>query len=448
MKRIMFLFVCCGALTAIPTYQVIAQGIPGSEPATPTGGKSQSVAPSNASSQARTQVEHPFDVDDPSTFDSDAYAQLTSAYRSALPPELQDAAFDRYVDLALLQAAEQTLDPVLMTDIALQMAEGERVLLRSHKAGTSDEVFRKAIRYATAKRDKATLDRLAKGLERHGKKEMLAQLETSRKLSLVSRAGEPQVVVSLTQVTPEEVERLKEIVQEVRRWAAEEDRQKLETLAGLAPGIPGLQDRDRQALRRFIDQTLAQLPQGSSSPVRPSPDIFDRLGNASRAPDNDRDLIRRIILLIVYEILKDELANSSTGPVDPNGDPPDPGPIGGSGDSGDNSGYGKIMRHMKMSGAHGAALGSVSGRWQTNFGSITLQQSGSSVNGSISWNDGSFGQARGSYQNGILKLGYLDRQNPRRQGVVLLTFDQRSKSFHGGYKNSATGATGEWTLRR
>src|SRR5438309_1123415 len=46
-----------------------------------------------------------------------------------IPPPLQESAFERYVDLRLLGQALSSQNPGLLCDVALQLAEGERVLL-------------------------------------------------------------------------------------------------------------------------------------------------------------------------------------------------------------------------------------------------------------------------------------------------------------------------------
>src|SRR5262245_46946059 len=49
---------------------------------------------------------------------------------AGVPAELRDPAFDRFVDLAQVGQTLAAQDPGRLTDLALQMVEGERVLLR------------------------------------------------------------------------------------------------------------------------------------------------------------------------------------------------------------------------------------------------------------------------------------------------------------------------------
>ena len=51
--------------------------------------------------------------------------------------ELVDPAFGQYIDIRLLWQGWGSMDAGMLTDAALQLAEGERVLMRSHKAGSA-----------------------------------------------------------------------------------------------------------------------------------------------------------------------------------------------------------------------------------------------------------------------------------------------------------------------
>ena len=102
-----------------------------------------------------------------------------------------DDLFDKYVSLAHLGSAWRNLDASAMTDSALQFAEAERVLLRSHGSIKASQVFDMAIRVATEKGDKASLGRLAKSLERSGDKDRLAQVNLALKTAGASRAVDP-----------------------------------------------------------------------------------------------------------------------------------------------------------------------------------------------------------------------------------------------------------------
>jgi len=58
-----------------------------------------------------------------------------------IPDELQDAASDQYFDMALLREAWNQLDAAALAAARLQLAEGERILRRSRRAVTADQVL-------------------------------------------------------------------------------------------------------------------------------------------------------------------------------------------------------------------------------------------------------------------------------------------------------------------
>src|SRR5438034_1860067 len=88
------------------------------------------------------------------------------------PPAVNDPAFDKYVDLDLLARAWNEKNAEMLTDIALQLVEGERVLLRPHKAVSADLVFAMAVKIAKEKYDNDNLKRLSKVLEASKKSEL------------------------------------------------------------------------------------------------------------------------------------------------------------------------------------------------------------------------------------------------------------------------------------
>lgn len=102
-----------------------------------------------------------------------------------------DEAFEQYANLNRLAAAWASMDSVMMTDGALQFAEAERVLLRSHKTMKTSQVFDLAIRVAAENNDKESLGRIAKVLERSGDKDGLARVNLALKTGGTSRAVDP-----------------------------------------------------------------------------------------------------------------------------------------------------------------------------------------------------------------------------------------------------------------
>jgi len=78
-----------------------------------------------------------------------------------------DPAFNAYVSPELLQLATDSADPELLTDVALQLMEGERILMRPHQEISSEEVMRLAYRLATLQTTKDRLKAVADKTEKN-----------------------------------------------------------------------------------------------------------------------------------------------------------------------------------------------------------------------------------------------------------------------------------------
>lgn len=130
-----------------------------------------------------------------------------SVARAVTPPaaDLNDPAFARYVDLNLLGQAWDSLDPALLTDCALQLAEGERILLRSHKAISSQQVLELATKIAAEKNDKAALDRLTSVAAATKNTAVGEQIAAAKKLAGVSRKVEAAPTVPATDTDPDQL---------------------------------------------------------------------------------------------------------------------------------------------------------------------------------------------------------------------------------------------------
>ncbi len=194
---------------------------------------------------------------------SNAHEQASAL--SSIPDELQDRGFDKFVDLDLLRVALQDLDAELVTDIALQMADGERVLMRSHKAVSADELLGVAIRLGGQQKDSATLMRLAKAVKTLGRTNHQAQVENARKLVLQLRLSAQRdgkegegSAKSLTVAGP--------LLREVRRAGALGDTEWLHSLSLDVTEIPGLTSSERQRLKTQIKNYIDAIA-GADTPA-------------------------------------------------------------------------------------------------------------------------------------------------------------------------------------
>ena len=113
---------------------------------------------------------------------------VATAQDAASAVNFADPAFDRYVDIAALGAAWENQDAAALTDAALQLAEGEKALFRSHSAFTAKDVFAKALAVAADQKDKATLERLDRIAKASGDNEFATKVTQTARLSAESRS--------------------------------------------------------------------------------------------------------------------------------------------------------------------------------------------------------------------------------------------------------------------
>ena len=200
--------------------------------------------------------------------------------------EVEDPAFDRYVDLGLLALAWEKLNPALMTDVALQLREGERILARPHKAVRSEQLLGVALRMATQQHDKETLTRLEKALAAGAAEQLQAQLKATKALLADSRGNNVGKVDPDT-TSVEAFAQFKALKQELLRARLLNDQQTLEQLRNELALLP-LNDTLKQQLTELakvegpaelgavqedqrLGQVLSLLEQGSrrGGSVRP-----------------------------------------------------------------------------------------------------------------------------------------------------------------------------------
>ncbi len=205
------------------------------------------------------------------------------------PEDLQDPAFERYVDLLVLAKAWNQLDPALITDVAMQLAEGERVLLRSHKAITSDELIKLAVKIAADKCDQNTLERLRKYYEQRGDKAMSESLATSCKLAGESRAVDPNQLVSVNEMTPEAFAVYRGLIDEIKAASYVGNHEKLEAITEGIDTLTELSKTQRAYLRTMaeghkhaIDQLPAEANQLASDETSLTQLALQRLTSTSR----------------------------------------------------------------------------------------------------------------------------------------------------------------------
>ena len=99
-----------------------------------------------------------------------------------------DSGFSPLVNWNLASVAAASADPVGLTDVALQLAEAEKIMLRPHGSISTSTLFKLAINAAVKQGDQETLDRLVKGAKQYGLDEIAKEAETSKELASTTRS--------------------------------------------------------------------------------------------------------------------------------------------------------------------------------------------------------------------------------------------------------------------
>lgn len=195
------------------------------------------------------------------------------------PLELHDPAYEQYVNMSSVGAAWQKQDAAALADGALQLLEGERILLRPHSKLPADKVLELAAKIATENHDAATLERLKKAAEVHGKKQLASQLAAAGKLGGAARSDEG-LSISVEEVSPEEFFAFRDYADRIRAARIAGEAVTLENLKDEISGSEQLQPKLREHLLAQVAKTSAALPKDGVPDEAIA--ALTRLGGASR----------------------------------------------------------------------------------------------------------------------------------------------------------------------
>jgi len=208
--------------------------------------------------------------------------RMQSASRGAAP--LSDRAFDVYVSPQLIGRAYISSDSALLTDVALQLAEGERVLLRSRSGLTAAQASQLAIKAASDKQDKASLERLSRHAERQGDKDLASRIATAKKLTALSRDTTWRMMIPIEEVEIDDVQRIRYCVQKIDQAKLTSDSRCLKALEDDVKGC--IPDRFQESLQKMIAEARATMPEKEEI----NEDLvtfLSRLAASSRPDDDD-----------------------------------------------------------------------------------------------------------------------------------------------------------------
>jgi hypothetical protein len=170
-----------------------------------------------------------------------------------------DPAFDRYFDRALLTQGLEEGDASLVADAALQLAEGERVLLRTHRSLNARDVARVALKLAAAKADAKTVARLKAFADRAEDAAFKTEVAAVEKLASAARSVDPSLVVSVETTPAEHVEILRSLTDEVTTAALLGNKDCLLGIEESLPYINSLTDAQRGFLKSSVSSALKDL---------------------------------------------------------------------------------------------------------------------------------------------------------------------------------------------
>ena len=228
------------ALAASATLGVVSAGLRGEEPPAPQG--KQTPAPDRL----------------PSIAPVPAVASSPSEEGGEwIPENLRDPAFDRYVDLALLCQAWDDEDASALADVALQLREGERILMRPRRGFSSQQLLLEAARIAAETNEKDALQRLGKIAETLGSAELKVKVAGAEKLAGQSRATDPALQVSIAEMTPEDFAELWECWHEIQDASLTGDTVTLKEIQDELADNSSIPEKQKKYLQKLLQEGQA-----------------------------------------------------------------------------------------------------------------------------------------------------------------------------------------------
>jgi hypothetical protein len=197
-----------------------------------------------------------------------------------------DPAFDRYLDVELLERAWSDKNAALLADVGLQLAEGERVLFRSHKNLTSDQVLAMATRAAVERRDAKTLARLTKAAEATNKAELRAQASGALRLASASRDADPALALPADRTSPETFLLVRDALERIVDAKVMGDVESLNILIQLAPKMDAIPEAQRKHLAKTATAARDSLPKDAG--IDPAAEAIGKLLDEARSPREGR----------------------------------------------------------------------------------------------------------------------------------------------------------------
>jgi hypothetical protein len=248
MKKHLFVVMALVAVAGAGLYALAADP-PAENKAPPQDSKAAAEEPKGNTGEVAAQpsagVDGNAEFNEPSRNPAEMYARM-------------DPAFAKFVDLSFVAEGMAGPNASLLADVALGLAEGERVLVRTHRTGlTSEAMMAKVVKLAARSNDKMTLERIAKASTSLSKPQWAKLVTEAKEFAGVSRDG-PMVALGKIDVsTVALMERVRQACD-----VAELTGQK-EPLEGLKKQIASTEAdaKVKGHVADLIDSTLKGLPE-------------------------------------------------------------------------------------------------------------------------------------------------------------------------------------------
>ena len=169
-------------------------------------------------------------------------------------------------------------DSKLLTDIALQLAEGERVLLRPHKAIDTGKLFEVAAPVAGGRNDKASLDRLDRTAQARNDQQLAKVIADAREEAGTIDEDESTVGHPIEDLSPEALVLHQVVLRRIRTATLAGDATILDKLDQYVDQFKELHPDQHKQFDKLISNAKSRLPKHSM--LAPTVRILERLRHA------------------------------------------------------------------------------------------------------------------------------------------------------------------------
>ena len=199
--------------------------------------------------------------------------------------DIFDSSFSRYVDFDAIGDAWDAQDPAMLTDRALELAEGERILFRSLRKITSETLFEKAIALATDQKDVETLDRIAKYAAAAKKDALANAATTAKRLAGAERSIMPAMMVNLLSTPLENFGLMKALISDIDKARANGNKVYLVDYAKALAEEEELKNiltkPEVDNLKKYAEDS-EKMTAESNAQAKETEDVLDKLAGESR----------------------------------------------------------------------------------------------------------------------------------------------------------------------